>query len=246
MLEKIVANLLSYWTLPMLAANGIILLHLFGSATTGLVIGYERTYHGRAAGMRTYALVCMASTALTVLSGFPSLWYGGMKMGASIGDPTRVIQGIMTGIGFLCAGVIVKENMNIKGLSTAASIWLTAVVGVLIGVGFYGAATTAALLAVITMSGLRWLEKLLPHQFLESLIVIYPRDKVASEDAIRQLVRRHGFEIVEWSYQTSGAGERFEYNLIMSQLGVGRSDKLAAELNANADVLEFRISQSRN
>jgi len=69
MLRNAINTLLSYWSQPMLAANGIILLHLFGSAITGLVIGYERTYHGRAAGMRTYALVCMASTALTVMSG---------------------------------------------------------------------------------------------------------------------------------------------------------------------------------
>jgi putative Mg2+ transporter-C (MgtC) family protein len=246
MLESAFKTLLSYWTLPMLAANGIILLHLFGSAVTGLVIGYERTYHGRAAGMRTYALVCMASTALTVLNGFPGLWYGGMKIGPAVADPTRVIQGIMTGIGFLGAGVIVKENMNIRGLSTAASIWLTAVVGVLIGVGFYGAATTAALLAVLIMSGLRWLEKLLPHQFLENLSISYPRDKVASEDAIRQLVRRHGFEVVEWAYQVNGSGSRFEFILVLSQLGVGRCNALAAELTNTAEVLEFRISPSRN
>jgi len=246
MLRNAINTLLSYWSQPMLAANGIILLHLFGSAITGLVIGYERTYHGRAAGMRTYALVCMASTALTVMSGFPALWYGGMHVGPAVGDPTRVIQGIMTGIGFLGAGVIVKENMNIRGLSTAASIWLTSCVGVLIGVGFYGAATTAAILAVVIMSGLRWLEKLLPHQFLENLSVSYPRDKVASEQSIRELVRRHGFEVVEWSYQVNGGGSRFEFLLILSQLGVGRLNSLAAELSSNADVLEFRIVPSRN
>jgi len=169
-----------------------------------------------------------------------------MHVGPAVGDPTRVIQGIMTGIGFLGAGVIVKENMNIRGLSTAASIWLTSCVGVLIGVGFYGAATTAAILAVVIMSGLRWLEKLLPHQFLENLSVSYPRDKVASEQSIRELVRRHGFEVVEWSYQVNGGGSRFEFLLILSQLGVGRLNSLAAELSSNADVLEFRIVPSRN
>jgi len=119
-------------------------------------------------------------------------------------------------------------------------------VGVLIGVGFYGAATTAAILAVVIMSGLRWLEKLLPHQFLENLTISYPRDKVASEEVIRALVRRHGFEVVEWAYQVNCAGNNFEFNLILSQLGVGRSDTMAAELTATPDVLAFRLSQSRN
>ena len=70
-------ELLSYWSWKVLEANGMILLHLVGASITGLAIGYERTYHGRAAGMRTYSLVCMASTALTVLNGFPGQWYGG-------------------------------------------------------------------------------------------------------------------------------------------------------------------------
>ena len=107
----------------------------------GLLVGYERSYHGRAAGMRTYGIVCMASAALTVFAGYPGFWWGGMEGMAHVPvDPTRVVQGIVTGVGFLGAGVIMKEGLNISGLTTAASIWASSAIGVLVGIGFYGAA----------------------------------------------------------------------------------------------------------
>jgi putative Mg2+ transporter-C (MgtC) family protein len=241
-----VKTLLSYWSWKELAANGMILLHLLGAAITGLAIGYERTYHGRAAGMRTYSLVCMASTALTVLNGFPAQWYGGLSVSPSIADPTRVIQGIMTGIGFLGAGVIVKDHYNIRGLSTAASLWLTAAVGILIGVGFYGAATTAAVLAVMVMSGFRFLEYYLPHQSLFNLMIAYPREKVDAEDSIRALAERHGFAVVDWSYRLVNEGKRFEFNLVLSQVGKGRTGDLAHELRRSPEVTDFCVTSSRS
>lgn len=84
--------------------------------------------------MRTYGLVCMASAALTVMTGYPGAWYGGFDAAAAHGsDPTRVIQGIFTGIGFLGAGVIMKDGLTISGLTTAASIWAASAIGVLLG-----------------------------------------------------------------------------------------------------------------
>src|SRR5438552_9515333 len=112
--------LTSYWSSGELATNVVILLNLIGALALGLMVGYERSYHGRAAGMRTYGLVCMASAALTVISGYPELWFGARHGPAVAADATRVIQGIVTGVGFLGAGVIMKEGFNISGLTTAA------------------------------------------------------------------------------------------------------------------------------
>src|SRR6476620_1178425 len=97
------ASLAHYWSGDFLAANGFIALNLLGALALGMLVGYERSYRGRAAGMRTYGLVCMASAALTVIVGYSRLWYGGAA-GVSTVDPTRVVQGVVTGIGFLCAG----------------------------------------------------------------------------------------------------------------------------------------------
>ncbi len=154
-------SLWAYWSAPQMAANAVILCNLVGALLLGFVVGYERNYHGRAAGMRTYGLVCMASAALTVVSGYPDYWFGG-QMHHSESVTTQVIQGIVTGVGFLGAGVILKEGMNISGLTTAASIWASSSIGVLIGVGFYAAAIVLAFLSAACMFFAGRVEQLLP------------------------------------------------------------------------------------
>jgi putative Mg2+ transporter-C (MgtC) family protein len=68
-----------YWSHSELQTNALVLLHLIGALLLGLMVGYERSYHGRAAGMRTYGLVCMASCALTIIAGYPNAWFGGWR-----------------------------------------------------------------------------------------------------------------------------------------------------------------------
>ena len=149
MLFRSLAQLAAYWSPDQLQVNALVFLNLAGALLLGSMVGYERAYRGRAAGMRTYGLVCMASAALTVVAGYPALWFGGQAGAgtALVTDPTRVIQGIVTGIGFLGAGVIMKDGLNISGLTTAASIWAASAIGVLIGLGFYGAAILLAVLS---------------------------------------------------------------------------------------------------
>lgn len=144
-------DLQHYWSGSFLAANAFIGLNLVGALLLGMLVGYERSYKGRAAGMRTYGLVCMASTALTVFVGHAPLWYGGTTAHIQA-DSAHAIQGVITGIGFLCAGVIMKDGMRVRGLTTAASVWAVAATGVLLGVGFYAAALLLAVLCVGSMS----------------------------------------------------------------------------------------------
>lgn len=127
-----------YWSASELVTNLVVFAHLVGALLLGFVVGYERSFNGRAAGMRTYGLVCMTSAALTVIAGYPTQWYGGHTLQVVAADPTRVVQGIVTGVGFLGAGVIMKDGLNISGLTTAASLWASSAIGVLVGVGFYG------------------------------------------------------------------------------------------------------------
>src|SRR5213595_1400017 len=102
-----------------------IALHLVIALAAGGIIGLERSYHGRPAGFRTHALVCMSSCMLMVLTVYQDTWFAALSLDQVRVDPTRMAQGIMTGIGFLGAGVIIKEGSTIRGLTTAASIWIT-------------------------------------------------------------------------------------------------------------------------
>ena len=112
-------------------------IHLLCALGAGALIGLERSFHGRPAGFRTHTLVCVTSSLLMLVTLYQSEWLPGVPLEAVKMDPTRMAQGIMTGIGFLGAGVIYKEGASVRGLTTAASIWLTAAIGILFGIGFY-------------------------------------------------------------------------------------------------------------
>lgn len=118
---------------------GAFLARLFVGAGLGIVIGYERQWRGRPAGAHTTGLVAGAAAAFAAIG--PAL------TGASA---DRIIANIVTGVGFLAGGVILREGPNVTGLNTAATIWSTAAVGALTGVGLYreAVAATAAILAI--------------------------------------------------------------------------------------------------
>ena len=94
----------NYWNQPQIIANILMGLNFLGAILLGMVLGVERTMRGRAAGLRTYGLVAGASCAIMVIAGYPEYWYGGSAPEYFYPDPGRVIQGIVTGVGFLGAG----------------------------------------------------------------------------------------------------------------------------------------------
>ena len=127
-----------------------IVIHLVSALVAGGVIGLERSYHGRPAGFRTHALVCLASSLLMLVTVYQDKWILDIPLETIRTDPTRMAQGIMTGIGFLGAGVIMKEGMNVRGLNTAATLWCSAAVGACAGADLIA---QAALLTLFTVAG---------------------------------------------------------------------------------------------
>ena len=124
---------------------------LLAALLAGALIGYERSYHGRPAGFRTHALVCTASSLLMLVTVYEAHWVRAAADPVRL-DPTRMAQGIMTGIGFLGAGVIMKEGLSVRGLTTAASIWITAAIGILAGIGFYFPLAVSVILTIGLLS----------------------------------------------------------------------------------------------
>ncbi len=222
-----------------------IALHLVGALVAGGVIGIERSFHGHQAGFRTYALVCLASSLLMLISLYEWKWLPGISLNSVRTDPTRIVQGIMTGIGFLGAGVIFKEGLSVRGLTTAASIWITAVIGILLGIGFYFPAILATLLTLGTLSLFRLLEDRLPRQKYAQYHVSFDRNNVMPENQVKKLLTDHGFEIANMSYRITQTG-LFEYRMDIRTIDAGRTSILAEILRETESVREFRISTTGN
>jgi putative Mg2+ transporter-C (MgtC) family protein len=240
----------AYWSVPVVEANIFVTLHLLGAMVLGLLVGYERSYHGRAAGMRTYGLVCMASAALAVMGGYSSFWYGGMSSTLfSNGDLSRVIQGILTGIGFLCAGVIMKEGFNISGLTTAASLWASSVIGIMLGVGLYAAAMSLALLSAFCMVWVSKLEGWLPSRQAVAIRLVFDPGYRPVEGTLRSMANERGYDIAEGTIVISMDDSCFTWNFV----AVARSRKkmvpisdLASEMGQFPGVQRFHVAYARN
>jgi len=242
------AGLEHYWSGDFLAANALIALNVLGALLLGMLVGYERSYRGRAAGMRTFGLVCMASAALTAFVGEARYWYGGAAM-PNAADATRVVQGIVTGIGFLGAGVIVKDGINISGLTTAASIWVVSAIGVLLGVGFYASALLLALLCVVSMSLLRRLEQRLPGRATLDVSLTFRRGSMPLLNEVAEKAAHSGYHIVRNSLVISYTEEmlvwRFAAVALDREKAVAPS-RLAQELASSQDLSRFTIAPVRN
>lgn len=123
-------------------------VRLLVAAVLGLAIGFEREIHGHPAGLRTHMLVALGSALFTVLS---IRGFGGEVAGQAPVDPTRIAAQIVSGIGFLGAGAILKDGIVIRGLTTAASLWATSAVGMAAGAGEYAIAGVAAAVILVSL-----------------------------------------------------------------------------------------------
>jgi len=242
-------SLSAFWSGPVVASNMLVFFSLFGALLLGLLVGYERSYRGRAAGMRTYGLVCMASAALTVIAGYPGDWYGGQIPVGLGADPTRIIQGIVTGIGFLGAGVIMKEGLNISGLTTAASIWATSVIGVLVGVGFYLSAMLLALMSAICMIGVPKLAGWLPSRQAIAIVLRFRQGFTPEEGKLRQAAFKRGYEIANGSIGISMQNGKLEWHFVavaFNKISGAPLTELAREISLFEGIESFQLSHARN
>ncbi len=218
-----------------------ILLHLAVAILAGGAIGMERSFHGRPAGFRTHTLVCLASSLLMLLTVYQPEWFPSRGDTVRL-DPQRMAQGIMTGIGFLGAGVIFKEGSTVRGLTTAASIWITAAIGILVGSGLYYPAAAATVLTLGVLAAFRWIEARLPsHQFANHRIR-FARDAVMPEQDVRELLARHGFKVYGVTYQLADSGRAFEYRMTIRTGDEANFTSLARSLAALPAVREFDLS----
>jgi putative Mg2+ transporter-C (MgtC) family protein len=216
--------------------------HIVAALIAGAIIGTERSYHGRPAGFRTHALVCMASSMLMTVALVQSQWF--VSSDAIRMDPTRMAQGIMTGIGFLGAGVIFKEGLTVRGLTTAASIWTTAAIGILMGVGFYRAGALATVLTLGVLSVFRFIERRFPREVYAQQVLRFAPESVMSEERVRDLMGKSGFSVSSVTYHLAEADQGFEYRLALSTPDRQNMARLAEALKSVPGLRSFTLSPS--
>lgn len=175
------------------------LLRLVAAVLIGGVIGIERGWHGRAAGMRTHILVCLGS-ALTTLVGIYVVEV--LKLSS---DPLRVGAQVVSGIGFLGAGtILIKDRSHITGLTTAAGLWATAAIGLALGIGFYEAALLAVILILLCNEALPLMERQIESHSIGGHLYAELNDAARVNDFTDLVRREYGAESIQITPPRSG------------------------------------------
>jgi len=213
----------------------------------GWTVGYERYFKGRAAGSQVYCLVCVTSCAITLLVGYPEYWYWGREALRTGGDPTKVVPAILTGIGFLGAGLIVRTGFNVRGLTTAASIWGAAAVGILTGAGFLLAAVGLAALFVACTALIPWIERRLPSRTPMMVTLRFRQGYKPQPHEVHGFLSERGLTIPPGSLGVRYEDGRFQLECVAlaeSIVGPQAVGQIATELNSVAEVDSFTVSPS--
>ncbi|NOZ68094.1 MAG: MgtC/SapB family protein [Deferribacteres bacterium] len=219
-----------------------IITRILLGAIIGGIIGFEREVHGRAAGFRTQLIVCLAAVLIMIVSENYYYYIPNTDPNLRI-DPARISAGALIGIGFLGAGVIIKSGYAIRGLTTAASIWIVSAIGLAIGGGLYLAATVTGATTVIALWVLRILEKKIKILRFRNISVSVPlTEKTAqAEETVTSILSGSGFHIHSVDYEKNTGGEII-YHFSVSTRDRGVVRKLFAELCSLEFVSSVKIS----
>jgi putative Mg2+ transporter-C (MgtC) family protein len=188
-------------------------LRLAVAAACGGALGIERELRDHEAGFRTHLLVALGSAIFTVVSayGFHSFLSSGDAIVRA--DPTRIAAQIVTGIGFLGAGAIIRDGMNVRGLTTAANLWAVAGIGICCGAGYYDAAGIGTAIALIALWPLRIFADMTIDRFRhESTRVILEVDPGAVDEVLDRIAQR-GRRIRRFDIEREGDKRRLIFNL---------------------------------
>jgi putative Mg2+ transporter-C (MgtC) family protein len=178
--------------------HGEILFRLFLAAILGALVGFEREVHGRPAGIRTYLILCLGSALVMVLSQYLS--YGmveALPADALRVDPGRIAAQALTGIGFLGAGVILRYKDTIRGLTTAACVWVVCAIGLTIGAGFYLYGSVVAVLTVVSLVGVKFFERRLKKDWYQEMTIV-SQDLAGQFNLFQDVIIRHAFEVINF------------------------------------------------
>ncbi|MBA4794161.1 MAG: MgtC/SapB family protein [Phenylobacterium sp.] len=225
------------------------ILPVIGAVLAGGLIGFEREYRGRPAGFRTHILVSLSSALLMLAAVHQMEWMENATDEIIRIDPVRMAHGILTGIGFLCGGVIFRQGLSVHGLTTAASLWITSALGTLYGVGFYGLAIGGTAVTVVVLGVLRWADRHMPQLNIMDVAVCYRRAEAVDESAFRELMAEFGLHtgaVSQRLWAGDGGPGRVEYRATLHGSGRLAVERLAQRLREDGRVIEYNLSPRKD
>ncbi|RYF90838.1 MAG: MgtC/SapB family protein [Caulobacteraceae bacterium] len=217
-----------------------ILLPIIGAIAAGAAIGFEREYRSSPAGFRTHILVSLSSALLMLAAVHQIRWLTDTPVEIIRIDPVRMAHGVLTGIGFLGAGVIFREGFNIRGLTTAASLWITASLGILFGVGFYALAVIGAVATVIVLAGVHFTEARLPQKTLVDITLRLRRGPGATADRFRRILATQG--LTPGPITVSLEAEEAIFSASLKNFREPQGEALTNALTIDPEVLGLKIA----
>lgn len=215
-------------------------IKFFLSVIAGIIMGVERKSRNRFVGMRTLVLISVSSALWAVIS--YSLTEIQTSKGFYGGDPTRVIAGVVSGIGFLGGGAILHQGLNVKGLTSAAIVWTTSAIGTAIGVGLYIEAAFILVVAVFLLVALEKVEeKFFPAAKSKTLHIVYDNEDVDLEK-IKQAIERYGFIVKDLNMSRIMASNQIILRYIVKSPSKDDFTDVINELKKISALSEFSVT----
>ena len=207
----------------------------------GGIIGFERSSSRQVAGLRTHILIALGATGLMLLS----IWLPRQFYTSANGDPGRIAAQVVSGIGFLGAGAIIRLGNNIKGLTTAASLWLTAAIGLIIGAGMYLVAAVVVALSLITLVLLSRVEKkVFPESKFKFLEVHYREGCSPDFEFALGILKNFGIKNQSINVnQNLGKGKKTKVRFLVSLPSSVDFSQLTREFKSSGDIVRLEIKE---
>ncbi len=211
------------------------------AAALGGAVGLEREYHGRAAGFRTHLLVCVGACLVMILSIHFERVFGRLSgQGAVRVDPARLAYSVMGGIGFLGAGAIIKSGITIRGLTTAASLWCIAAIGLACGFATYALALFTAALVLFSLLVLNSIERRIEGHWYKMIRVTCANRPDEIED-VGRLLERENVRILDVDFDYSGKDQTVTITYSVRFRDRSMAPRIYRLLSARAGLLSVRV-----